>query len=53
MFLNQVEQQLKKMSETEKDEWILARAKLTDESEQSGFLATLTGEKKLDDWNFR
>lgn len=49
MFINQVREQLKNMSENEKDEWILDRARLVSESEQSGFLATLTGKKKLVD----
>lgn len=47
MFIKLVEEQLGKMSETEKDKWILARAKLTEESKQQGFLMSLSGEKKI------
>ena len=38
MFIEQVEEQLRKMSEADKDRWILAQAKLLDESERQGFL---------------
>lgn len=47
MFIDQVKEQLEKMSESEKDEWILKRAKLLSESEQQGFFMSLTGEKTI------
>ncbi len=47
MFLNQVTEQLNKMSESEKDQWILTQAKLTEESRQPDFLMSLTGKKKI------
>lgn len=46
-FITQVTEQLKKMSEWEKDQWILERAKLLAEDERQGFLMTLSGEKKI------
>lgn len=49
MFIRQVITQLKKMSENEKDEWILSQAKLLDKSKQSDFLLSLSGEKRLID----
>lgn len=47
MFIKQVKEQLGKMSEAEKEEWILAQAKLLEENEQQSFLMSLSGEKKL------
>ncbi|MGD9566879.1 MAG: hypothetical protein AB7V48_00915 [Sedimentibacter sp.] len=47
MFIKLVEEQLDKMSDTEKDKWILAQAKLLEESKQQGFLMSLSGEKKI------
>lgn len=47
MFLKLVEEQLNKMSETEKDKWILEQAKLLEKSKQQGFLMSLSGEKKI------
>ena len=47
MFIEQVEEQLRKMSEADKDRWILAQAKLLDESERQGFLLALSGQKKI------
>jgi hypothetical protein len=47
MFIKLVEEQLDKMSETEKDKWILEQAKLLKESKQQGFLMSLSGEKKI------
>lgn len=45
MFINQVKEQLNKMTDAQKDEWILAKAKLLPISEQQDFLMSLTGEK--------
>lgn len=47
MFIEQVEEQLDKMSPDEMKQWILTRAKLTEEQEQQAFLQTLTGKKKV------
>ena len=47
MFIKLVKKQLDKMSETEKDKWILTQAKLLEESKQEGFLMSLSGEKKI------
>ncbi|MGD9568633.1 MAG: hypothetical protein AB7V48_09940 [Sedimentibacter sp.] len=47
MFIKLVEEQLDRMSETEKNKWILAQAKLLKESKQQGFLMSLSGEKKI------
>ncbi|WP_148258443.1 hypothetical protein [Mahella australiensis] len=47
MFIKQVKEQLEKMSETEKEEWILTQAKLLEENEQQSFLMSLSGEKKV------
>lgn len=44
-FIEHVCKQLEKMSEEQKDAWILSRAKLLSESEQQGFLMSLSGEK--------
>lgn len=46
-FLNQVTDQLNKMTEQEKDEWILAQARLTEDNSQQDFLMSLSGEKKI------
>ena len=42
-FLNQVTDQLNKMTEQEKDEWILAQARLTEDNSQLDFLMSLSG----------
>lgn len=47
MFIKQVKEQLGKMSEAEKDEWILTQAKLLEEKEQQSFFMSLSGEKKV------
>lgn len=47
MFIKQVKEQLGKMSEAEKEEWILSQAKLLEENEQQSFLMSLSGEKKV------
>lgn len=47
MFIEQVVEQLSRMSETEKDQWILSQAKITKESEQQGFFMSLSGEKRI------
>ena len=47
MFIKQVKEQLGKMSEAEKEEWILIQAKLLGESKQQSFLMSLSGEKKV------
>ncbi len=47
MFIKLIEKQLGKMSETEKDKWILTQAKLMEESKQQDFLMSLSGEKKI------
>lgn len=47
MFIQQVEEQLGRMSEADKDRWILSQAKLLEEDEQQGFLLSLSGEKKI------
>ena len=39
--------QLQKMTEKEKDSWILSQAKLTAEGGQEDFLLSLTGSKKV------
>lgn len=44
-FIQQVERQLKKMSENSKDAWILSQAKLLPESDRTDFLMTLSGQK--------
>lgn len=48
-LLDSIEQQLTKMSEPEKDAWILSQAKLLTESVQEGILLTLSGVKKIID----
>lgn len=47
MFIKQVKEQLGKMSEVEKEEWILTQAKLLGENKQQSFLMSLSGEKKV------
>lgn len=47
MFLDQVKKQLQKMSKAQKDEWILTQARMQEEYEQSSFMLSLTGEKKV------
>lgn len=46
-FLERVKDQLKKMSEAEKDTWILSHAKLISGDEMTDFLMSLTGEKRV------
>ena len=46
-FITQVTNQLQKMTESEKDAWILSQAKLTAEEHQADFLHSLTGGKKV------
>ena len=46
-YIQQIKEQLNKMSEEQKDQWILSQAKLCNENEQQGFLKSLTGEKKI------
>lgn len=46
-YIQQITEQLNKMSEEQKNKWILSRAKLCKESERQGFLQSLTGEKKV------
>ena len=46
-YIQQITVQLNKMSEEQKNQWILSQAKLCKESERQGFLQTLTGEKKV------
>ena len=47
MFIKQVKEKLGEMTESEKEEWILAQAKLLKENEQQNFLMSLSGEKKV------
>lgn len=46
-YLDEIKVQLKRMSEIEKDEWIISQAKTVSENMQKDFLMTLTGEKKI------
>lgn len=48
-FLEQVKGQLQKMSEVEKDEWIITQAQLLEERNRGNFLLSLSGEKKVID----
>lgn len=48
-FLNQIKNQLTKMSEVEKDAWILSQARLLSENRQEGILLSLSGQKKIID----
>lgn len=45
MFKDQIAEQLRKMSEEEKNQWIMNQAILCDENARDDFLKTLTGEK--------
>lgn len=47
MFLEQVKEQLRKMSDSEKEAWIIERAKLQHESDRQDFLMSLSGKKKV------
>jgi len=47
VFIKQVEEQLIKMSEAEKVEWIISQARLLPERNQQDFLMSLSGEKKI------
>lgn len=49
MFKDQIVEQLKKMSEEEKDQWIMNQAILCHENDRDDFLKTLTGEKLVED----
>lgn len=46
-FIQKITEQLNRMSEEQKDQWILDRAKLCKESGRQGFLQSLTGEKRV------
>ena len=46
-YIQQITEQLNKMSEEQKNQWILSQAKLCKENERQGFLQSLTGEKKV------
>lgn len=46
-YIQQITDQLNKMSEEQKNQWILSQAKLCNESQRQGFLQSLTGEKKV------
>lgn len=46
-YLDEVNAQLMKMSEHEKDTWILSQAKLISENMRTDFLLSLSGEKKI------
>mgnify|MGYP002509956288 CR=1 FL=1 len=46
-YIQQIIEQLSKMSEEQKNLWILSQAKLCEESKRQGFLQSLTGEKKI------
>lgn len=46
-YIQQITEQLNKMSEVQKDQWILSQARLCAEGERQGFLQSLTGEKKV------
>lgn len=48
-YIDKVKEQLSKMSEYEKDKWILTQAKLKSENKQKDFLQSLSGEKKIMD----
>ena len=47
MFIKQVAEQLNRMSEAEKEEWVLSQARLLEEREQQDFLMSLSDEKKI------
>lgn len=44
-YIQQIIEQLNKMSEEQKNQWILSQAKLCKESQRQGLLQSLTGEK--------
>ena len=46
-FISRIEEQLQKMSEAQKDAWILTKAKLLPEPEQQDFMLSLNGEKMI------
>lgn len=46
-YIDKVKELLSKMSEDEKDKWILTQAKLISENKQKDFLQSLSGEKKI------
>lgn len=46
-YIQQIIEQLNKMSEEQKNQWILSQAKLCKESQRQGLLQSLIGEKKV------
>ncbi len=48
-FIDQVRLQLSTMSQQEKDQWIVDRARLVEEDGQPGFLRSLSGEERVCD----
>lgn len=46
-FVNEVIEQLNRMSEKEKEDWIISQARLVEEKSQQDFLMSLSGEKKI------
>lgn len=48
-FIDFVWEQLQRMSSAQKDEWILAKAKLLPDAKQEDFMMTLTGQKFIED----
>lgn len=46
-FYDKIQKQLKKMTEREKDAWILSQAKILPEWEQEGFYKSVCGTKKI------
>ena len=46
-YIQQITEQLNKMSDEQKNQWILSQAKICKENERQGFLQSLTGEKKV------
>lgn len=46
-FYDKIQKQLKKMTEQEKDAWILSQAKILPEWEQEGFYKSVCGTKKI------
>lgn len=46
-FLKQIHEQLKRMTEAEKDAWILTQAKLIPADKQDDFVLSLTGKKAV------
>lgn len=47
MFIKLVEEQLEKMTELDKDNWILEQAKVLSVGKQQGFIMSLSGKKKV------